>query len=329
MEAKRVLVTAADGFIGAHCLPVLAERGYEIHAVITEDLRIDVEGIHWYDIDLLNPRKITRLISGIRPSHLLHLAWSGHPHSIIDDPDNIRWILSGLHLLQEFADNGGRHATVLGCYSEYDHLHGICHEELTTVRPDSLHGACKHSLKLICEAYADQVEMNLVWGRVFGHYGAGDDSGKLIPSVIRALLGNKKFVCFHGSFLRDYLYIDDVASALVAVMESDFDGAINIASGEGVKIRDLVKEVAKIMGNSKLLEIHNDPGSLEDSPAVVADTKKLNNIVGWVPKISLEQGLRLTVDWWKEKPIKTRPRSSLPDSSTGKSEILGSSTTRG
>jgi len=308
---KRVLVTAGNGFIGVHCLPVLARNGYEIHAVGTGATQPEIGGIHWYDIDLLDPREITRLVSEVRPSHLLHLAWPGLPNGIIDAPGNIRRTLASLHLLQEFADNQGKRATVLGCYSEYDQS-GICHEELISFRPTSLHGACKHSLKLICEAYADQVEMDFIWARIFWHYGPGDDSDKLIPSVIRALLGNQKFICFHGSFLRDYLYIDDVASALVAVMESGFGGAINIASGEGIKIEDLVKGIGKITGNSKLLEIRSDPGSLEDNPAVVADTKKLNNIVGWTPEISLEQGLRLTVEWWKEKLAKTKSGRRSP-----------------
>jgi nucleoside-diphosphate-sugar epimerase len=164
--------------------------------------------------------------------------------------------------------------------------------------------------------------MDLVWGRVFWHYGPGDNPNKLIPSVIRALLGNQKFTCFHGSFLRDYLYIDDAASALVAVMESDFNGAINIASGDGIKLKDLVQGVAKLTGNSGLLEIRNDPGSLEDSPAIVADTQKLNNIVGWTPNISLEQGLQLTVDWWKEKLGNTGAGHYLSDSPVKKRESV-------
>ncbi|MCK5114379.1 MAG: NAD(P)-dependent oxidoreductase [Phycisphaerae bacterium] len=298
---KKVLITAADGFLGAHCLPVLAINGYEIHAIGQKIPPTKTKGVCWYNIDLMQPAKITQLITEIRPTHLIHLAWSGSPNKIGDAPVNIRWMLSSLHLLQEFADHNGTNAMILGCYSEYDLAHGICHEESTARRPTSLYGACKHSLKLICEAYAQQVGMRLVWGRLFGYYGPGNDSDMLIPSVIRTLLGNQKFICSHGAFLRDYLYIDDVAAAMVAVMESDYAGPINIASGKGIRIEELVTILGELTGHPELLEIRNDPGALHDSPAIIADTKKLNNVIGWTPKVSLEQGLKTTVEWWKSK----------------------------
>ena len=71
---KRVLITGGSGFIGRHCLPVLLANGYEVHAasLVPED---PLPQIHWHVVDLLNPEEVNKLITEVKPTHLLHLSW--------------------------------------------------------------------------------------------------------------------------------------------------------------------------------------------------------------------------------------------------------------
>src|SRR5687768_2561611 len=101
LDMKRLLFTGAGGFIGRRAMPYLLERGFEVHAV---DVRpIDVAGCTVHTANLLEPSEIKRVISTVRPTHLLHLAWYVEHGKFWTSPDNTRWVEASIALLREFA----------------------------------------------------------------------------------------------------------------------------------------------------------------------------------------------------------------------------------
>lgn len=294
-----MLVTGARGFIGRHCLPMLLERGYEVHGVTSREVPAEAEHVIWHGADLLDPAQVSGLLQASKPTHLLHLAWLTTPGQYWTSTVNVKWVAAGLDLIQAFADHGGRRAVGAGTCAEYDWSNGHCDEERTRLAPATLYGASKHVLRLALQAMAAERSLSAAWGRVFYLFGPGEHASRLVPSVVRSLLGGEPAKCSAGTQVRDFLYVKDVAAAFVALLDSEVGGAINIASGHPVAVRDLVLGIADRLGRRDLVEFGapvNEPASL------TAATARLFGEVGWRPTYDLDSGLAETIEWWRGRP---------------------------
>jgi nucleoside-diphosphate-sugar epimerase len=149
------------------------------------------------------------------------------------------------------------------------------------------------------EAYALEASMQLVWMRLFYLYGPGEDRTRFIPSVILPLLHRQTAKCTTGEQMRDFLQVEDMAGAISAVATSNFAGTVNIGSGLPVKIRTIVETIARILGCPDRLIVGGLPDNPSEPPLLVADVRKLTRDIGWSPSHTLEEGLQLTVDWWR------------------------------
>ena len=101
-----------------------------------------------------------------------------------------------------------------------------------------------------------------------------------------------------GEQLRDFLHVDDVARALVAVAESDLVGAVDIASGRLVTVREIVERLGHLVGRPELVELGALPYAPGDPMVVAGDVAKLAG-TGFTPDWTLEEGLSDAVSWWK------------------------------
>jgi nucleoside-diphosphate-sugar epimerase len=162
-----------------------------------------------------------------------------------------------------------------------------------------LYGACKHALHGVLEAVATEKNLSAAWARVFFLYGPHEHPERLTASVIRSLLRGDTAQCSHGQQVRDFLYVEDVASAFVALLQSQVSGPVNIASGEGVAVRDLVGKIGDVIGRRDLIRLGERPAG-DEPPILVADVTRLRDEVGWKPEYSIDSGLTLAIEWWRE-----------------------------
>jgi len=286
---KRYLVTGASGFLGRACLPLLIESGHEVHAVsrVTRD---DV-GVTWHRTDLLNEDP-ARLLELIQPTHLLHLAWIADPGEFWESPLNRHWLASSCALLDTFA---GERVVVAGTCAEYDWQAGICHESETPLKPISAHSRAKAELSRDLAGRS----LSSAWSRIFWPFGPGEPQKKLVASVVQGLLAGRAVPCTEGLQRRDFMYIDDVAGALVALADSEVTGPVNIGSGQAIAVRDLVLEFAAALGRRDLIEFGARPSNPAVPPLVVADVTRLAQEVGYQPRVSLTQAIDHTISYWK------------------------------
>ena len=299
---KNVLITGAGGFIGSHCLEALLEKGFSVHAVSARGRRNNYrEQVEWHHADLHNAEHVLRLIASVKPEYLLHLAWDVTHGIYWRSLENLRWVKTSLNLLQAFVDGGGRRALLVGSCAEYDWNYGYCTEELTPVQPGTLYGVCKDALHRVAAAAACEKEVSLAWARLFFLFGPGENRDRLVPSVINSLLQGEEALCTHGEQIRDYIYVKDAASALAALLDSEVEGAVNIASGRPVVLKDLINMAAELTGRPDLVRLGAIAVEPDDQQLLLANTRRLNEEVGWYPRYDLKQGLNETVRWWRGK----------------------------
>ena len=120
----------------------------------------------------------------------------------------------------------------------------------------------------------------------------------MVLGFIQALLQGRDVQCNNGELIRDYLHVNDVASAFVALLKSEIEGPVNIGSGTGVTIKDIAQRIEKKVNKFGCLKINNKPIAENDAPIIIADTKRINNI-GWKPIYDIERGLDDTISWFK------------------------------
>ncbi len=299
---KRVLLTGASGFLGRACLPSLLERGFAVHAVASRPENfLSTSEVEWHACNLLDGEQTKKLTAELRPDFLLHTAWCpAVPGEFWNDPSNPVWVRTSLQLLEAFAQAGGARATMVGTCAEYDWSDGLCCEESTPLSGQATYGDCKLALYLASRAMAKSLDVSLAWGRIFFLYGPHEHPRRLVASITRALLQNQTAPCSSGEQQRDFLHIDDAASALVATLDSGVEGAVNIASGQAVAIKTIALQLAELIGKPNLLALGALPSSATEPPLLIGDAARLREEVLWSPRYDLHSGLQATVEWWKD-----------------------------
>jgi nucleoside-diphosphate-sugar epimerase len=285
---NRILITGGTGFIGRHLLPLFA--GEEVH--VFDKVCGDFESVNWHEIDLSDIEKMRKLTAEIKPTHLLHTAWFVPPNEFWTSPENVAWIYRSFELLKSFAKNGGKRAVLIGSCAEYDWTHEkFCDEFATPLNPSTFYGICKKSLFEISTEFAKLNDLSFAWARLFFMFGEGEPKGKYVRYLIESLLNDEKVICKNPHLFRDYFSVNNVASALKMLLESDVESAVNIASGEPLKIGELTKIVGETLNKLELIEFADNSHSNEPK-FVVAKTNRLINEVGFKPKGNAETSLR-------------------------------------
>ena len=299
---KKVLVTGASGFIGNTCIDALIETGqYEIHAVSLRKNDSVKKGVFWHLVDLHNRQATRELMTQARPTHLLHLAWHTAPGDFWHSEENYKWLQTSTDLLQEFASAGGERCVISGSCAEYSADNSHCLEDVTPLNPATIYGKCKDSLHSWQKSFCTEASLSCAWGRIFYIYGPHEPRQKLVSSVILPLLKREQARCSHGMQIRDYMYIADVASAFIALLGSKVEGAVNIASGQPLALKEIIMKIADKLGGHNLVQFGVRP-ELDNEPEILTgDINRLSKEVGWQPEYSLDEGLDLTIAWWKEQ----------------------------
>ena len=253
---KKVLLTGASGYIGKFTIKYLIAQGYAVHAVsskaVGSKLTEEPKNLIWHQADLLSDSETSNLIKEVCPTHLLHFAWFVEHGKFWNAPENLQWLKSSLHLAEQFARSGGQRMVSAGTCAEYDWARQNSFSENTLPdRPQTLYGTSKCAMAQTLEKFAAVSGFSFASGKIFFPFGMDELPSRLIPSVIQSLLENKTAPTSHGNQVRDYMFVEDIAEAVVALLDSDVTGAVNVASGRRTRLKEIIGTIADIFRQTR------------------------------------------------------------------------------
>jgi UDP-glucose 4-epimerase len=289
--AKRVLITAGGGLIGAALARRLLDAGIE---VTTLDERSVPEGTRHIEGRCFDGEKVEAALEGV--TDIVHLEWSGGVREATGEPlaKHERAVTASIQLLEEARLRGLRFL-----YSSTSPYNGDVPEPLSEDAPlndRSIYAAQKRYVEAMVAAYALNHGVPAATLRIFNAYGPGGRPGAIINRVRQALREDTPVqVNGDGLQIRDYIHVDDVAAAFIAALGAEtLDGApINVGTGVGTSLLDLARQIAAIEGKEVRFEFH--PAKGEEARYLIADTRRAKATLGWETTISLAEGLRATM----------------------------------
>lgn len=301
---KKVLLTGASGFIGHQSIELLQNKNYEVHAITSRDIQKSKKKnneVIWHKTNLLDPAAVSDLLREVKPTHLLHYAWYTEHRKYWTAAVNLDWVSATLHLAREFKKNNGLRIVGIGTCAEYDWKHGFCVEAVTPLKPSSLYGKSKKATHDVLQEFADLNNMSFAWGRIFFAFGPHEKKDRLIAYVINSLIRNEIAKCSHGQQIRDFMFVEDIADALVELLDTDMKGAVNIASGEPYSLKEIIIKVGEKLKKVDLIQFGDYPGKRDETPLLVGDTSRLENELQWRPDYNLDDAIEKTIEWWKNE----------------------------
>lgn len=293
---KRLLITGARGFLGGRLVRRLANEGcFELTAVTSLAEYLDVPAnVLVEHTDLLDLRAIDALMRRVCPEVCVHLAWGQKESNYRNALSNYQWLAASISLFAQFQAMGGEQFLFAGSSGEYEDQMGGS-SETQQLRQMSLYGRCKKTASELFLTSGSDMQVQVA--RCFTIYGPGDTHPfGAIPAAILALMKGETFICENPRALRDYIYIDDAAEAIVRLLKSDYSGAFDIGSGIPRCMRDVFSEIANQLNCPERVFYRGDSGV---ETVLTADNTFLREMLQMSECISFPEGIRRSIAYWR------------------------------
>ncbi|TRU47938.1 MAG: NAD(P)-dependent oxidoreductase [Microcystis aeruginosa Ma_QC_Ch_20071001_S25] len=300
----KVLITGASGFVGSHVARLLVAEGCEVYALVRESsnrwrIRDILPSMYLRQSDLVAFENVNTYLQEIKPELCIHLAWYAVPGKYLNSQENLDSIQASLNLFSQLAELGCKRFVGIGTCFEYDLSLGYLSESSLT-KPITLYAATKVALSTILQQFAQITEMEVAWIRLFYQYGPMEDERRLIPGIISSLLRDEVVKTTKGEQIRDFLHIEDVASAIWAVAKSNVSGVVNVGSGQPVTVGQIALELGNLLGKTDLIHLGALPYRPNDPMFICANNELLRRKTDWTQKYNLTTGLKNTIEWYKD-----------------------------
>jgi len=309
----RILVTGGGGFVGGHLIPHLKVAGHEVVAASHRPFEAP-DGVAVEAFDMLDPLAFKKIVEGYRPEAVIHLAAQASVPRSWEEPDETYRtnILGASNLLESLKERPQTRVLLVGSAQEYGALDlDRAISETDPLRPESPYAVSKVAQIKMGFMYHRRFGLRVIGARPFNHTGPGQSPeyavGSFCSQIIEVERGRRKRIEVGNlDSRRDFLDVRDVVAVYRTLIESGRPGEVyNVASGEGVLIRDLLKMLLDAAGLSAAEVVEDTTGRPGDPHSLVGDISKIRSTIGWEPKIFLEQSLIDTLDWyrshWRER----------------------------
>lgn len=304
----KVVVTGGAGFIGSHLADRLVLEGHEV--VVIDNLSTGKRrhlnrAARFYKIDIQSWR-LERVFRNERPSVVMHLAAQIDVRKSVEDPifDAQVNVLGTLNVLQQAVKHGVRKVIFSSSGGAiYGEQEVFPASETHVTQPLSPYGLSKlcgeHYLSYYQRVGGIQL-VNLRYANVYGPRQDPHGEAGVVGIFIQKLLNSEQAIINgNGRQSRDFVFVDDVVEANLAVMGQETQGTYNVGTGVETSINDLFRILVEQTG-SKCKELHGPAKKGEQARSVI-DSTKLRQAVCWEPRVELTEGLKRTVAYFRER----------------------------
>ena len=286
--SDKIMITGSRGFIGSALTKYFDNP-------IEYDIALD------RGMSVLNKHALSLFMDKVKPNIIIHLAGNSLPSKSVEDPAydmnlNIGGTLNLLEVCKNRKIDLLLFSSTAYVYGEPQYL--PVDENHQQTHPNLPYGISKSACESYCNYYREKYGIPITIMRFFNVYGPNQTLGLVVPDIIdnisKSKDGKVKLRCTDADS-RSFLYVDDLANAVSQIVRKRIVGeTINLGGKDNVKIIDLAKKIAKIVGKDVTFEMekHSEASKISN---LYADISKAEKLLDWSPKISLEEGLKKVV----------------------------------
>jgi UDP-glucose 4-epimerase len=304
----KVLVTGGAGFIGSHVVDRLLQEGHEVVVVdnlVTGKRKNVPKAVQFYKLDIEHSN-LERVFRNERPSVVMHLAAQMNVRRSVDDPmfDARVNVLGTLNVLEQASRHGARKVIFSSSGGAiYGQQHSFPAAETHVTQPLSPYGISKlcgeHYLSYYARLSGIQI-VSLRYANVYGPRQDPEGEAGVVAIFIQKMLHREQAVINgNGRQTRDFVFVDDVVEANLMALGPVVQGIYNVGTGIETSINNLFHVLVDLT-KCDLKEVHGPAKKGEQARSVI-DSSKLKNELGWDPKFDLREGLRRTVEYFRDQ----------------------------
>ena len=308
---KKVLITGADGFIGSHLTEMLVAQEYKVKALSQYN-----SFNNWGWLENINCKNDVEILSGdIRDFNyckliskdvevIFHLAaLIAIPFSYVTPNSYVETNIKGtLNICQAAKENGISRLIHTSTSEVYGTAQYVPIDEKHPLQPQSPYSATKIAADAMVMSFFNSFDLPVTIARPFNTYGPRQSARAIIPTIITQIATGKKEIKLGDvSPTRDFNYVEDCCRAFIMLAESEktIGETVNIGSNTEISISNTLKLIKKLM-SSDVTFINDQQRNRPEKSEVYrlwCDNKKINKLVGYKPKINIQDGLKKTIDW--------------------------------
>lgn len=308
----RTLVTGGAGFLGSHLCEYLLNKGHQVIAMdnLLTGTIANIEHLQCEDFKFVKHDVTEYLYVAGNIDYVLHFASPASPLDYLQHPiQTLKVGALGTHKALGLALS--KHATFLLASTSEVYGDPLMHPQnedywgnVNPVGPRGVYDEAKRFAEALAMAYHRYHHVNAKIARIFNTYGPRmrPNDGRAIPTFIPQALRNEPITIFgDGSQTRSFCFVSDLIDGLYRLLMSDLNEPTNLGNPQEMTIKEMAEKVVEVTGSQSTIIYKPLP---VDDPRVrqpnIARAKKLLN---WEPKVSLEEGLKITVDWFKTQKV--------------------------
>jgi nucleoside-diphosphate-sugar epimerase len=309
----RILVTGAAGFIGSHLAQTLASKGHDVvgvdcysdyYPVVLKRLNqkaVNASGVTIHELDLASD-DLTSLLDGVEV--IYHCAAQPGNSAATSLETYVRNNITATHRLMEAVRKLKGFQLMVNISTSSVYGANATDSEDTPPKPTSNYGVTKLAAEQLALTYWRGYGIPVTSLRLFSVYGPRERTDKLYPKLIGCILGEKEFPLYEGSLehSRSFTFVEDIMRGFLAVLDhrDEVAGEIfNIGSDIETTTGQGIETVERILGKKTKFQML--PRRFGDQLRTHANIDKARRVLGYSPKVAPEEGLRRTVEWYREE----------------------------
>jgi nucleoside-diphosphate-sugar epimerase len=311
MRGMRILVTGGAGFVGSHLVKKLvAQKNHELYSlkryVTGRDVLGSEHGVKTVFCDLRDQFAVRAAIREVQPEVVMHLAAVSpvsysfdHPNEVLDTN-----LTGTVNLAESCQREVPQFKHFLFASTSETYGNGpVPRREDTPQAPNSPYSVSKQAAEKYIFYMWGAYKFPITVLRPFNTYGRRDNTQYLVERILVQMLRGETVKLGDPTPERDLIYVEDHADAYLACMDNPkaIGEAFNFATGDKITVKALAEKIKELTGFRGEILWNTIPRRPLDIQVMVGDASKAKSLLGWQPKVSLEEGLRRTIDFWRRQ----------------------------